>query len=202
MKINGSGPYHPTFLYEFLLDLAVFGVLIWYRKRKKADGEVFFLYMILYGIGRMFIEGLRTDSLYIGNLRVSQVLAFLFAVSFTVIFFIHRKKVLTAQEEAQPGTSEYSSILNKMREEEQDHTESADKNAGTVEEEQPGNVNNGDENTGIENNGDENTGKDVSEIKPMDNKEPGLDKPADNAADANGKNTDKNKPDGTDENQG
>lgn len=115
MLINGGGPYHPTFLYEFLLDIAVFGILIWYRKRKKADGEVFFLYMILYGLGRMLIEGMRTDSLYIGSLRVSQVLAFLFAVAFTVIFYFHRKKALSAADESEPVSSEYSSILSRIR---------------------------------------------------------------------------------------
>lgn len=38
MKINGSGPFHPTFLYEFLWDMVVFVLLLWYRRRKKVDG--------------------------------------------------------------------------------------------------------------------------------------------------------------------
>lgn len=76
MYINGSY-YHPTFLYESLVTLIGFFVLMVLRHRSKflLRGEVSALYMIWYGTGRFFIEGLRTDSLYIGPLRVSQVLS-------------------------------------------------------------------------------------------------------------------------------
>lgn len=68
---------HPTFLYESMWNLAVLIFMLWYRKRKKFDGEVFFIYLGGYGLGRMFIEGLRTDSLLIPgtSIAVSQVLA-------------------------------------------------------------------------------------------------------------------------------
>ena len=68
---------HPTFLYEALWNLGVFAVLLWFRTRKKADGEVFFLYLALYGAGRFWIEGLRTDSLMLFGtpFAVSQCLA-------------------------------------------------------------------------------------------------------------------------------
>ena len=88
-----EGAYrHPTFLYESLWNLAAFFFLMWYRKRYKVKGELFFLYMIFYGAGRFWIEDLRIDSLYIGPFRVSQLLAISFVVVFSAIFIIRRKK--------------------------------------------------------------------------------------------------------------
>ncbi len=119
MSVNPDLPVHPTFLYESLWDLAVFFILIWYRKRKKINGEVFFLYMVLYGIGRFFIEGIRLDSLYIGNLRVSQMLAFLFVILFGMLFILRRMKAAKMHEEVvETGSSKYGQILKKMQEEE------------------------------------------------------------------------------------
>ena len=77
---------HPTFLYESLMGFCHFLFPFMVQKKKKLDGEVFFLYMILYGFGRFFIESLRTDSLMLGNLRISQVLAGLFVIAFTAVF--------------------------------------------------------------------------------------------------------------------
>ena len=81
---------HPTFLYESLWDFCLFLFLIWFRKRKKLQGEVFTLYLAIYGLGRCFIEGLRTDSLYLGPLRVSQWVAGICFVVFTSLFIIRR----------------------------------------------------------------------------------------------------------------
>ena len=70
--------YHPTFLYESLWNIIGFLILhFWSKKHRKYDGQVFLCYLAWYGLGRLFIEGLRTDSLYVGstNLRVSQLLA-------------------------------------------------------------------------------------------------------------------------------
>lgn len=75
MHINGTY-YHPTFLYESLWCILGLIILLIIRKitnRKK--GIVTYIYFIWYGIGRLFIEGLRTDSLYIGNIRVSQLVS-------------------------------------------------------------------------------------------------------------------------------
>ena len=63
---------HPTFLYESLLDIAVFLFLLFWRKRKKKEGEVLLMYFMLYGAGRALIEGIRTDSLWLGSLRISR----------------------------------------------------------------------------------------------------------------------------------
>ena len=69
--------YHPTFLYESGWNLVGFVLLHIYSKRRKFDGEVFALYVAWYGLGRTWIEGLRTDSLYLfgTGIRVSQLLA-------------------------------------------------------------------------------------------------------------------------------
>ena len=55
---------HPTFLYESLWNLGVICFLYWYRTRKKFQGEEFLMYLLGYGMGRIWIEGLRTDQLY------------------------------------------------------------------------------------------------------------------------------------------
>lgn len=74
---NGCIQVHPTFLYESLWNLGVLLLLLFYRKRKHFDGELLFIYLGGYGLGRVWIEGLRTDQLTIGNtgIAVSQVLA-------------------------------------------------------------------------------------------------------------------------------
>ncbi|MEF9991668.1 MAG: prolipoprotein diacylglyceryl transferase [Romboutsia sp.] len=66
---------HPTFLYESIWNLGVF-ILLWFmRKKKKYEGQVIVYYVTLYSLGRFFIEGLRTDSLMIGSLRMAQVIS-------------------------------------------------------------------------------------------------------------------------------
>ena len=72
---NAYVAVHPTFLYESLWNLAGFALLFALRKKKPFDGFLFYAYLLWYGLGRVWIEGLRTDSLYLGPLRVSQWLA-------------------------------------------------------------------------------------------------------------------------------
>ena len=77
MHINGIY-YHPTFLYESLWCLIGFLILLLIRKKfNKFEGLTTYIYFIWYGVGRFFIEGLRTDSLYIGSIRVSQLVSVL-----------------------------------------------------------------------------------------------------------------------------
>lgn len=64
---------HPTFLYESLWNLALFAFLMTFKKRKPFDGALMFLYLIVYSVGRFWIEGLRTDSLMVGPFRTAQV---------------------------------------------------------------------------------------------------------------------------------
>ncbi len=67
--------YHPTFLYESVWNLGGFVLLHFLSKHRKYDGQVALGYVAWYGLGRAFIEGLRTDSLWWGPFRVSQLLA-------------------------------------------------------------------------------------------------------------------------------
>lgn len=79
---------HPTFLYEGLWNLMVLLFLFWFRKRKKFEGELFFCYLAGYGVGRFWIESLRTDQLILPGIHVpvSQMLsAVLVIVSLSVI---------------------------------------------------------------------------------------------------------------------
>ncbi len=91
---------HPTFLYESCWNLALLIFMLWYRKRKKFDGEVFFIYLGGYGLGRMIIEGLRTDSLLLPhtNIAVSQLLAGICFVVSIICIIIGRKRVKNATE--------------------------------------------------------------------------------------------------------
>jgi prolipoprotein diacylglyceryl transferase len=84
---------HPTFLYESIIDLSVFVLLMWYRKNKrKNQGEVFALYLVLYSIGRFFIEGMRTDSLMFFNMRIAQLISLGLVLLGISIFVFLRKK--------------------------------------------------------------------------------------------------------------
>ena len=76
MNIGGTY-YQPTFLYESIWNLIVCIILlvILYNKNNKHDGIVIASYMILYSLGRVFIEGLRTDSLMLGNIRIAQLIS-------------------------------------------------------------------------------------------------------------------------------
>ncbi len=78
--------YHPTFLYESLWNLGVFGLLLFlfWRYPQAKKGTFFLVYAIAYSAGRFWIEGLRTDSLMLGPLRIAQVVS-LVAIVFGVI---------------------------------------------------------------------------------------------------------------------
>lgn len=86
---------HPTFLYESLWNVAVLLFLFWFRKRKKFNGEVFLMYLIGYGLGRIWIEGLRTDQLLLPvvGLPVSQLLSGCLVVVCTMIVVWKRRKI-------------------------------------------------------------------------------------------------------------
>ena len=86
---------HPTFLYESLWNFIGFIILHFYSKKRKFKGEIFLMYVAWYGLGRGFIEGLRTDSLMLGNtdIRISQVLAFVScAVAVLTLIYLYVTK--------------------------------------------------------------------------------------------------------------
>ena len=112
MTINGHGPYHPTFLYESLWNIFGFVLLLIFAKKwMKHHGEVFSLYFAWYGLGRFFIEGLRTDSLYLGSIRVSQLLAALFYVAGIMFFIGLRTKIFDKIQKKTKKEKTYQSLF-------------------------------------------------------------------------------------------
>lgn len=95
MYINGSY-YIPTFLYESLWCFIGFIIILIIRKKNKYKnkGILLFSYFIWYGIGRLFIEGLRTDSLYLGTFRISQIVSIIILLIgiIGIIYIIRRDK--------------------------------------------------------------------------------------------------------------
>ncbi len=85
---------HPTFLYESMWNFCLLMFMLWYRKRKKFDGEMLLIYLFGYGLGRSWIEGLRTDQLIFFNtgIPVSQALSIiLVVVSGSILIYKHIK---------------------------------------------------------------------------------------------------------------
>lgn len=101
---------HPTFLYESIWDILVFFVLILIiDKRKKTDGVTTCWYFILYSIGRFFVEGLRTDSLYFMGLRTAQIVSILSVLGGVIALLIinkHAKKTDLFLGEDSPGSND------------------------------------------------------------------------------------------------
>ncbi|UUX32921.1 prolipoprotein diacylglyceryl transferase [Fundicoccus culcitae] len=92
MYIDGSY-YHPTFLYESLWNLVGLIIILILREKKQffKEGEVAATYIVWYGLGRVWIEGMRMDSLYLGPLRVSQWLSVVLVIA-GISFMIYRRK--------------------------------------------------------------------------------------------------------------
>ncbi len=94
-SINGIDyiQVHPTFLYESLWNLGLLIILLLYSKHKKVDGELIALYLIGYGVGRFWIEGLRTDQLLLWgtNIAISQLVSIGAVVIGLAIIFIRRR---------------------------------------------------------------------------------------------------------------
>lgn len=97
IQINGTDyiQVHPTFLYESLWNLAVLILILVYTNHRKFDGELLLLYFVGYGLGRAWIEGLRTDQLLLWgtNLPVSQILSILLVIVSITIIIVKRKKI-------------------------------------------------------------------------------------------------------------
>lgn len=93
--VNGTIQVHPTFLYESVWNLVVLILILCYTKHKKFDGELLFLYLGGYGLGRLWIEGLRTDQLLLWGtgIAVSQMLAFLMVIGAVVAIIYNRRKL-------------------------------------------------------------------------------------------------------------
>ena len=99
---------HPCFLYESLWCLLGFVLLYWFsRKWRQYDGQIFLLYLVWYGMERMIVEGLRTDSLYtpLFGLRVSQILAAVTMLAGIVLLIVFRKCRVKAADRTAPAQS-------------------------------------------------------------------------------------------------
>ena len=90
VAVDPSLPVHPTFLYESIWCLFGFLMLFLYMRHRRFHGQLFLMYVIWYGLGRYWIEGLRTDSLLIGNtgLRFSQIVALASVTAALVLLII------------------------------------------------------------------------------------------------------------------
>lgn len=91
---------HPTFLYESIWDFGIFIFLWIFRKNKKYEGQIAIYYIILYSLGRFFIEGLRTDSLMIGPLRMAQVISLVGVIGGIIAHIYLSKKNNKKEEES------------------------------------------------------------------------------------------------------
>lgn len=84
---------HPTFIYESLWNLLGLILITYFYKKKKFHGQMFLSYMTWYGFGRMLIEGLRADSLYVGSIRISQLVGFVTFVVGAVLIIVNLRRV-------------------------------------------------------------------------------------------------------------
>ena len=88
MGIFENGIYkevHPCFLYESVITFMLFIALWFLQNRRKFSGEITYIYFIVYCFARFFIESIRTDSLFIGNFRISQILSAILFVIFACL---------------------------------------------------------------------------------------------------------------------
>ena len=92
---------HPTFLYESLWNLGLLMFMLWYRKRKKFDGEMLWIYLAGYGLGRFWIEGLRTDQLILfgTGIAVSQGLSLILVLASVGVLIYHYCRLFKRQKE-------------------------------------------------------------------------------------------------------
>lgn len=93
INVDPTAPVHPCFLYESVLCIVGFIIILFYFKKRKFDGELFLFYCAWYGAGRGVIEGLRTDSLMVGPFRVSQVLSFAVCIIAVALIIYLRIKI-------------------------------------------------------------------------------------------------------------
>ncbi len=111
----GAGLVHPCFLYESVWCLLGFLLIHKLSKKRNFSGETFLMYCAWYGFGRGFIEILRTDSLMLGNIKVSCLLAFLLCAASVTAIIVIRKKI--------KPEAEYESVFSENMENESNETD-------------------------------------------------------------------------------
>lgn len=105
--------YHPTFLYESLWNLVGLVIIAAFYKKKRFHGQVFVFYAGWYGFGRAIIEGLRTDSLWLGGIRISQLVGAVCFLVCAVLMILGYRRPANADESAYlaVGTGETSGAV-------------------------------------------------------------------------------------------
>ena len=111
MNIDPNMPVHPTFFYESLWCLIGFIIIALYTKHRKYDGELTLMYAAIYGAERFIVEGLRTDSLMWGSLRVSQVLAGICVIICIAALIVLNKKYKEGKLPPVYGTTEEAKLI-------------------------------------------------------------------------------------------
>ena len=111
---------HPTFLYESLWNLTALVLVLIFYKKKKFDGQICSIYFMWYGFGRMLIEGLRTDSLMLGNLRISQGVGFVSLILGIVLTIVFVKK---HQSSKAAEDTDYTPVYADLNKDTSDQTE-------------------------------------------------------------------------------
>ena len=92
--------YHPLFLYELIYNLFNMAVLLWVDKKyfkQLRDGDIFLLYLIIYPVGRFFLEFLRLDPAMVGGLNMNQIIMAVIAIAAAVILFVRRRQKTAAR---------------------------------------------------------------------------------------------------------
>jgi phosphatidylglycerol:prolipoprotein diacylglycerol transferase len=117
---------HPTFFYESLWNLAGLILVTAFYKKKKFHGQMFVFYMIWYGFGRMLIEGLRADSLYVGNLRISQFVGFVSFVFGVILMIVNLRRVRAKGTKADSYEPVYAAVSAEAEKETAAETEASE----------------------------------------------------------------------------
>jgi len=96
MGIYEKGQYievHPTFFYESLACIFIFIILLVLKNKRKFKGQIACTYLLAYSLERTFVEGLRTDSLMLGKIRISQLLSIIVFIAILIIFIVKMYKL-------------------------------------------------------------------------------------------------------------
>ena len=138
MSINGAAAVHPIFLYESLWNLVGFAIINLIYKKKKFDGQIFLMYVIWYGFGRMLLEGIREaqDTLFLGDFRISQIVGFLCFVLGTAALIALFMKYKNQKLENAEYEGVYTSVKAKLPTDETDEEEKTEETEETEEPEE------------------------------------------------------------------
>ncbi len=135
ISVDPAMPVHPTFFYESMWNLAAFIIIALFTKKRTFKGEITLLYLALYGMGRSWIEGLRTDSLMWGPFRVSQVLAVVLTLFAVCVYVIVKKKQSSKSLSSYFALDEPTPLLLKNEEETEKNAQKLTEDAPDGEEE-------------------------------------------------------------------